>query len=520
MNKRRKFISGGILLSLVGLTMRGVSLALGAYISRTVGAEGVGLNALVMNAYAFALTFATAGISLTVTALVASAIGEGSPEKISGVLRSAFLYAGVFGSLGTLLLASLSGAVGRHLLGDERAAPSLLILSFSLLPSALTSVISGYFIGKRRVALNASVQIFGQAVRVLLTVILLVKLSGGDVGSGVAALAVGVTLTELSVFSFSFIEFLADRLMAGKVGRVKSELRAVAASAVPLAVSAYIRSALLTLEHSLIPKRLRLRGEDSSEALASYGYLHGMALPLLLYPMVPLSSFGSLLLPEFAEAKSRGEGTRMERIASLALSTALSYAALVAVFLFLFSEELGYAVYSSYDAGRFIAILAPVVPIMYLDHVADNMLKGIGEQVYSMWVNIIDATLSVVLVFVLIPIFGIAGYAIVIIAMEAFNFFFSAIRLRGKIKFRINLFSSLLLPTVLACSAALLSKLLFSECGRDASAVVAVSKIVFALCLYISLYLFYNFLKKRLEKRHTYSTASNMTISAKPKSNE
>ena len=61
MNKKQKFISGGILLSLVGLAMRGVSLALGAYISRSVGAEGVGLNALVMNAYAFALTFSTAG---------------------------------------------------------------------------------------------------------------------------------------------------------------------------------------------------------------------------------------------------------------------------------------------------------------------------------------------------------------------------------------------------------------------------------------------------------------------------
>ena len=520
MNKKQKFISGGILLSLVGLAMRGVSLALGAYISRSVGAEGVGLNALVMNAYAFAFTFSTAGISLTVTALVASAIGEGKGGKCSGVLRGAFLYAGVFGTLGTVLLSTLSGVIGRRLLSDARAVPSLLILSFSLLPSALTSVITGYFIGKRRVSLNASVQIFGQIARVVLTVLLLVRLAGGDVGSAVASLAVGVTLTELSVFLFSFVEFLIDRRLSENEGRVKTELSAVAASAVPLALSAYIRSALLTLEHSLIPKRLCLRGEDSSEALASYGYLHGMALPLLLYPMVPLSSFGSLLLPEFAEAKSRGERERMERIASRALGTALSYAALVAVFLFLFSEELGYAVYSSYDAGRFIAILSPVVPIMYLDHVADNMLKGIGEQVYSMWVNIIDATLSVLLVFVLIPIFGIAGYAIVIIAIEAFNFFFSAVRLKKRIKYKINILRCFLTPASLAIGSALLSKLLFSECGRDASALVAVSKIVFALAVYIGSYIVISFVKKYLVFRLNYSTVSKMTISAKPKSSE
>ena len=145
------------------------------------------------------------------------------------------------------------------------------------------------------------------------------------------------------------------------------------------------------------------RGEGSSEAYAHYGILHGMALPLVLYPMAPLSSFSGLLVPEFAEDSAGGNIKRMERIASEAINTTLVYAALASVILFVFSEELGYAVYGSYDAGRFIAILALIVPIMYLDHVTDGILKGIGEQVYSMWVNISDSLLSVMLVWVLIP---------------------------------------------------------------------------------------------------------------------
>ena len=519
MNRKKKFIYEGVLLSLVGFAMRGVSLALGAYVSRTVGAEGIGLNALIMNAYAFALTFATAGISLTVTALVASAIGEGDEERGAEVLRGAFLYASVFGTLATLLLSALSGVIGRNIIGDTRAVSSLVILSFSLLPASLTSVITGYFVGKRKVALNAIVQVFGQAARVVLTVTLLGK-NSESVERSVFAIAVGVTLTELSVFLVSLLELLCDRFRRENRLRAAREIRSVAKMALPLGLSAYVRSALLTLEHSLIPKRLRLYGQNTAESLSSYGYLHGMALPLLLYPMVPLSSFGSLLLPEFAEAKAGGNYSRMEHTASRALGTALSYSALISVFLFVFSEEIGYLVYSSYDAGKFIAILAPVVPIMYLDHVADNMLKGIGEQVYSMWVNIADAVLSVALVFILIPVFGIAGYAIVIISMEAFNFLLSVMRLRKRIRFSLNILGSFLYPVLGALSCATISKLLFSECGRDAPIYVTLGKIVFAFLSFLALEIIRRTAKNLHKKQKSYRTVSKITISAKPKSIE
>ena len=72
---------------------------------------------------------------------------------------------------------------------------------------------------------------------------------------------------------------------------------------------------------------------------------------------------------------------------------------------------------------------------MYLDHVADSVLKGIGEQVYSMWINITDAMLSIALVWLLLPKLGIMGYAVCIIVMEAYNFALSSARLLSKIRF-------------------------------------------------------------------------------------
>ena len=478
MKRKTKFIYNGVLLTAVGLAMRGTQLLFGAYIARAVGAEGVGINTLVMMVYSFALTFATSGISLTVTRLYASAVGEGRAEDGSKILGGAFLYAFAFGSAANVILLLLSGIIGNGVIGAAASADALRALSFSLIPSALSAVISGYFVAVRRVTLNAITQVGGQLFRIALTVFLL---SGTD-GQPIIMLALGVSISELVAFLIAFPAYLFDRR---KVTRPRAfQLSPVAKMALPLAISAYLRSALLTLEHNLIPRRLRLHGETREEALSSYGYLHGMALPLILYPMTPLTSFSGLLVPEFAEAKGAGQGQRMKSRASYALNTTLAYGIASAVFIYLFSTELGFTVYSSGEAGRYIAVLAPVVPIMYLDHATDAILKGIGEHIYSMWVNIADAVLSVLLVFTLIPVMGIAGYAVVIIAMEAFNFLFSIVRLRKKIAFRLDIPNALLIPVISAVISALAADSLMVINDAEITPLWLVLKLIFAVCAF------------------------------------
>lgn len=489
LTKRQSFFMNGLLLTAVGLAMRGVQLLFGAYISRTVGAEGVGLNALVLTVYSFAVTFATSGISLTVTRLSASAIGEDREGDISRILRAAALYALVFSGAASITLASLAGFVGRTIIRDVRVIPSMQVLATSLIPAALSSVISGYFVGVRRVSRNAAVGVLGQLMRVGLTVALLSAFAHRGVGAALTALAIGASLSELLCLIAAAVLFVVDRHHRRNAidKRDGVEIRAVASMAFPLGISAYIRSALVAAEHSLIPRRLARHGEDNSSAMASYGYLHGMALPLILYPLTPLTSFSGLLVPEFAEASAAGAHGRMRSLASEAVNTTLSYAMAVAVLVAFFAEELGYAVYGSLDAGYYIGMLAPVVPIMYLDHVADSILKGIGEHIYSMWVNIADAALSVVLVYFLIPVMGISGYVVVIIGMEGFNFLLSYLRLRRRIAVNISLLRSVVLPSICACASAAITNALFVNAGSATTLPLLVGKLVFATCAYLAI---------------------------------
>ena len=493
MSEAKRFFKSGILLTLVGLGMKTAAMMLGAYISRSIGAEGTGLYTMIMTVYSFAITLATSGISLTVTRLVASAVGEGRPYDIGRILTGSCIYAAAFGSLATLGLFFGADLLGNTILSDERTVTSLRVLAVSLIPAALSSALTGYFVGVKRVGFNAALSLFTQALRMILTVTLVSYLSPRGIVAAVISLCLGITITEILGFCLIFFELLYDWRKNGVKGNDKRpELSSVATTALPLGFSAYVRSFLLNVEHILIPKKLRESGESQAEAYSHYGILHGMALPLIMYPMSPLSSFAGLLVPEFAEDMSACKWERMSRIASKATNATLSYSFISAVFLFSFAEELGYLIYGSYDAGYYISTLAFVVPIMYLDHVTDSILKGIGEQVYSMWVNISDSLLSIILVWLLIPRMGIMGYAVVILVMEAYNFVLSFVRLRKKVRFSVSITSSVLVPLVAAAFSSYISNLLFRFNGSTATPLWLTMKMVFALSVTVFIIAVFN----------------------------
>ncbi len=487
MSRRKRFFLNGILLTIVGLAIRSVSIAFNSYITKAVGAEGIGLFTLIMNIYSFAITFATSGISLTVTRLVAEAIGDSREGECRKIMRNAVIYSLIFSVSAALVMFIFADYFSVELTGDSRSALPLRILAFSLAPLSLSSAIGGYFVGVKRVARNATVQVLGQIFKIAVTMACVFKFASLGAVYTVIALTLSITLTELFGFLIILIEYIIDKKGATpEECESKTKFSHITSMALPLAFSAYIRSALLTLEHSLIPRGLIKRGESVSEALASYGILHGMAVPMLLYPMSVLTSFAGLLVPEFAESEAIGEKERMKRLAGEALGTTLAYAAAVSVIMYVFAEELGYVLYDSYYAGHYIGLMSCVIPIMYMDHVADSMLKGIGEHVYSMWVNIADALISVILVWFLIPAMGIGGYAVVIVVMEAFNFIFSISRLYKRIPFRINIVKQFLIPLISALIAAFISKKLFFIGGAQASALWLILKLIFAVCMFVA----------------------------------
>ena len=423
-SRAKQIFWNAILLSAAALLIRTVGVSFQVYISNRAGAEAMGLFSLLSGVYGFALTLATSGVHLGVTRLVVDAIGEEKPYKVPAAMRRATLYALIFGLGAAFLLFSFSDVIGNYWLKDERTIRSLRLLSFTLPFISLSSAWSGYFTAVRRSYKNATVQVFEQAIKIFATMYLLTFFA---VGSGVeetcCVLVLGGTIAETLSFLADLILYLCDKNKCFPKSRadIGGEGKKFLSITIPIALTTYVRSALLTLQHILIPEGLRQSGASHAAALVAYGTIQSMALPVILYPAALISSFSGLLIPELAESEIKKERIHISYMIRRVWSLALIFSIGVAGIMICFSQELGQVLYPNTDAGKYIHILAPLVPIMYVDTATDAMMKGLGEQVHSMKINIADALISVILVWLLIPRYGIGGYLFAVYFSEFFN---------------------------------------------------------------------------------------------------
>ena len=466
----KRIFWNALLLTAATLLVRTVSVTFGVYVSNLAGAEAMGLFSLMSGVYGFALTLATSGIHLGVTHTVVEAMGCEGGARVRIVMRRAVAYALFFGTLAALLLISLAHPIGIYWLKDARTVTSLRLFGITLPLISLSSAIGGYFTAVRRTYKSATVQVAEQGVKIASTMYLLALLSGGGIERTLCALVLGGALAELSSFLISLLLYLNDRhrhFATREAVSPNHEGRKLLKIALPIALAAYVRSGLITLEHVLSPEGLRNSGASHATALASYGTIQGMALPIILYPAALISAFSGLLVPELAECHGTGSTRRIRYMISRVWWLALLFSIGVAGILVCFSGEIGEALYPGTDTGYYIRLFAPLIPIMYVDTATDAMMKGLGEQVYSMNVNILDALISVVLVWLLVPRMGILGYLVTVYFSETFNTVLSITHLLSISDTRVRLikwvYKPLLCVVGATCSARAILSLMPSQ---------------------------------------------------------
>lgn len=461
-----KFMADGVLLAVTSLVMRTVAVSFSAYTANKAGAEGTGLFSLVMSIYGFAVTFATSGVNLASTRMVAEALGRNNKAEAKAAIRRCFVYAFLFGAAASAAVFLLSDFIGMQLLKDIRTIKSLKILALSLAPLSMGSAAAGYFTAVRRVYKNAVIAVFEQAVRIYTCVRLLEVLLPKGIEYACVALVSGGAVAEIVSFAFSFIIFAFDKrkhMHSDGSACPRALTSKLLSISLPVAFSAYARSALITAEHLLLPGGLRKSGLDSKTALEKYGIMHGMVIPVVLYPAALSGAFASLLIPEASECFATNNTEKRDALANRALRLVLAYSICAAGIMMLFSAELGNTIYKSAEAGYYIGLMAPLVPVMYIDSVTDAFLKGLGQQVYSMAVNITDSAVSVILILTILPLWGMKGYVIAIYACEILNTSLSLCRLVSVTNIRPSLTRWIAEPLVSIIAAGAVTRAFFSS---------------------------------------------------------
>ena len=489
-SRTRTFFLNAISVTASAILMRAIGMLFSAIVAQKAGSEAMGLYSLLGSVYAFSITLATAGINLGTTRIVSDALGIGDEALAKKSASRALLICTLTGGVATVLLISLSSIIGTYILGDVRTVTPLRILALTLVPIAICSCLSGYFTAVRRVKVNAASQVAIQFIRIGATVFFLSLLVNKGTEEACIALVLGGAVSEFLSLIFTYLLYLIDKrkLKNTKYKVDKGTTKQLLSITMPVTFSACIRSALSMVQHVLVPRGIKASGRSWESALSSYGALHGMAMPLILFPSAITSAFAGLLIPEVSECCVTGNEERLKRVAYRSLTLSLAFSIGVSGVILFFSEELGMLVYGNAEAATYIRIMAPLIPVMYVDSNVDAILKGSGHQVYSMNVNIADTLTACLFAIFLIPKLGIWGYVISIYATEILNTSLSLIKMSSVSKIKFKVFHQLIMPILCIIGATNISFLFINILHLTSQKVTSlIVGIILTLVLYIAL---------------------------------
>lgn len=429
MGVRNSIAQSTLLLTIANLVMRGVSILFQVYLTGQIGAAGIGLLQLILTVHGFAITLGTSGLRVAAMYLSAEEYGL---QRFSGI-RQAMMWC-----IGTgILLSALVGAamvffaepLARVMVKDLQAVDSLRLLGITLPLTCLSTILAGYFTASNQVKRLVIVEIADRIATVALTVWLLGLGIPGDQSHACVSIVGGSALASVGSVGVLLWMLLSDFRRYGRSNTDLNMGQRLIRLCVPMALNDYLRSGLGTLEQFLIPYGLARSSGSRVKAMADYGTIQGMVFPILLFPSTVLYAVADLLVPELARCRAQKNDLRIRHLAQTCLHMGVLFSALVAGTLYVLAEPLGYLLYESVDAGRYLQWFAPLIPMLYLDCIVDGMHKGLGQQVYCVRVNTLTNLMDVIFLFLTLPRYGIAGYYFTYFFTHLVNFCLSLMRL-------------------------------------------------------------------------------------------
>ena len=410
---------------MVNLLLRLVSTGFQVYLSRRIGAAGIGLLQLVMSVGGLAMVAGMAGIRTAAMYLTAEELGRKQPENVRHLLSGCFLYSFICSGIASGFLFFLAPVIAENWIGDMRALAPLRLFSGCIPLVCLCGVMTGYFTAANRIGTLAIVEIAEQLCSITVTMLTLTFWAGNDCGRACGCVLLGsgagACLTLLCLVILRCRETFATTSPIPVTERLLQ-------AAVPLALADIVKSGINTTENLIVPKRLA-KYASVSDPLADFGRVSGMVFPVLMFPACILFALAELLIPELARCSAAGSQQRISYLVRRGLKIAMLYGVLFSGLMFLMAESLCLRLYGNPEAVRYLKLYAFLIPMLYCDAITDAMTKGLGQQKACVRYNILTSGMDVILLFLLLPKYGMDGYFVSFLITHLINFLLSLRRL-------------------------------------------------------------------------------------------
>jgi stage V sporulation protein B len=438
------FVKNSFLLISSNVTTGILGFIFSIYLSKVLGAEGMGLYNLVMPIYNLFICLMTAGIVASISKITAVYNQKGEHNNIVKTIRVVSIFNISWALLIGILVFLCAPLLGKYGVNDVRTINAIKVICPAMFCIAISNILKGYFYGTSKITVPAIIDIFEKAMRIL-TVSLLIYLTNAQTLEGMVTLAtVALCIGEFQSLIFLYIYY---RYSINKmpISNEKTEsgfqlLFDVVIIALPLCLNGFLTNILGTLSTLIVPRRLLFAGFNYTEALALIGKYTGMALSVITIPLIIVTTINTLLIPDLSKTLVLGKqyeaSVRIRKVLKVAFLLGIA----TTIICNIIPGQLGKMFYSRSDLGPYIRFASLTSPIFFPAVTMFGILNGLNRQGIILRNSLIEAVIELICLYIFTGIhsINIFGYSITMLIACTIGFILNMYEVNKHIQLNLN----------------------------------------------------------------------------------
>lgn len=417
-NKEKSFFRNSFLLTASNLTTGIIGFIFSIYLSKVLGAEGLGLYNLVMPIYNLFIALMSAGIVASISKVAAVFMQKGQYNNMKKTIKVVAVFNVTWALFVGILVFISAPFLSRYGINDIRAINGIRVVCPAMVFIAISNIFKGFFYGTSKIEVPAVIDILEKAMRILTVAILLFITHAQTielmVTMAMTALCIGELQSLIALYIYYKYSIKKLPVTNEKTDSSVQLLFNVMIITLPLCLNGFLTNILGTLSTLIVPRRLIAAGFDYTTALSTIGKYNGMAMQIIGIPMIIVSTINTLLIPDLSQTMERGgsydAACRIHKVMKLAFLLGLA----TAVVCNIIPKQLGEMFFQRNDLCSYIKFASLACPLVFTSQTMFGILNGLNRQGIILRNSMIEATVELVGLFVLtsIPSINIYGYTI------------------------------------------------------------------------------------------------------------
>ena len=394
-------------------------------LSRVLGGEGIGLYLMGFPIYLMAITVSSAGIPVAISIITAEKLAKQDYRGAKRVFKVSLRLLAVSGlCLSLLVYFGAEWLIKWQFVRDPRAYYAIVTLAPAIFFVTFLASFRGYLQGWQNMTPTAVSEVAEQLVRVCTMLIfadlllpygLAAAAGGASMGAGAGAIvALLVLMWFYRRMQKQAAVAIAAQPLIEPVERAGAIVKRLLLLALPVSLTSIMLPLGANLDLFIVPQRLEAAGLSLHKATEAFGYLTGMAVPLVNLAAIFTAAMTMSLVPSVSESRALGDWQTLGKKIRIALRMALIISWPCCVGLFALAEHVATLIYNAPLAAGAIRVMSAGIIFLGLHQISTGILQGLGRTAIPVANMLVACVVKVFLNWTLTarPEFGIQGAAL------------------------------------------------------------------------------------------------------------